>query len=161
MSRSTSQPTVSWHITNTCICKTNHSLNKRRMECCKAWHLHIYVTITGEKITWYFVKIVRFRITIESAHAAGTWRLCFNPWAVPNQSVKVVLLLVFFLILVLQCFTRTNPHYPHMDEDLNHTWIQKCTTQISDIVLCRFYQWLRSLCKMYTLHLYHKKNITH
>ena len=50
---------VSQHTTDTCICKTNHSFHKRRMECCKTWNPHIYVTVTSEKITWYFVKIVR------------------------------------------------------------------------------------------------------
>lgn len=77
---------------------------------------------------------------------AFTLELC------PTSLWKLFCFWCFFLILVLQCFSRTNPY--HMDEDLNHTWIQKCTTQISDTVLCRFYQWLRSLCKMYTLHLY-------
>ena len=39
------------HITDTCICKTNHRFHKRRTECCEAWNLHIYVTITSKKIT--------------------------------------------------------------------------------------------------------------
>ena len=46
----TSWPTLYRHITNTCIFKTNHSFHKRRTECYKAWNLHIYVTVTSEKI---------------------------------------------------------------------------------------------------------------